>query len=713
MPFPIMSEHDFGSGGDQNKKMREAIDYAQAQYQSRIYEREQQRKLYNAYNGIIDEAEIASIVKFTGKQSKTKYVKYRLGRSKLKLLHGEFLMIPLAPQVRTINQEAQNEKMQKYQTALAMAHTKDQLQSVRNMGFDVFPGMEIPDKNNEEIWNPDNFKLTNEIIMQVIIDKFIKNKKIKRDFLLNFIDMTINGRAYGKIEMDMNNRVVYRVINPMNRLVEESAYDPLFKNTPYMGEIRYMYAHEIIQSPEFKLSSEAEKKLLQLAKDGGQYTKEDGIRKINNEYAFPVYTIEFKGFEPVRRKVSYDKDSKVPYYRILSDEYYDKNKKSIEKDIKKGLYEIETAYRQILWRTSKIMTDIYTTAEKVPHLIQIKNDDGRYDVDFNYTGYMFSTSDGEVVSIQELILELEKIYDDIRFQINKELKKLRGDVIAHDDAFIPKGKKFIDVYHGISEDGVMRFNSAAEGNVSGRDMDKQMISSIRLGSGDNLRILVEQAMEVERTMDRITGLNDNRQGLAKATMTATANVNNIEASRSVTYDLFFVMTDFMETVLMKITEKEKLHAIDEETFVFDDNQRRYLKVTKDIAFYNYYTYLSDGRMEQQIRDKLEFNFGAEINAGNLRSSDVAKFLSESSFGKALKILDNANKELAKIRREEIMAGQESKQEEIKANIEMAQEDREDRQEHDKELELLKNEAKKEQIILQKTLEATVNSDAQV
>jgi hypothetical protein len=209
-------------------------------------------------------------------------------------------------------------------------------------------------------------------------------------------------------------------------------------------------------------------------------------------------------------------------------------------------------------------------------------------------------------------------------------------------------------------------------------------------------------MNIEVTIDRITGLNENRQGLAKATMTATANTNNIEASRSITYDLFFALNDYEERVLMKMLEKQKLHLHDDD-FLFDEDDLRYLAVTKDLRFASYYPYLSDGRLEQIIREKLERTFDSEINAGNLRSSDVAKFLRESSFAKAIKILDDANKELQQIRSQEMEQSQESKNREIEANLEIAREDREDRQEHEKELVILKGEVDKEKALLTESM----------
>src|SRR5664279_2046693 len=97
MPFPEITDNDFSQGGSKNADMQAALDYAITQWESRNERRKRLEKLYNSHNGIIDLAEIESITKMTGQKSKTKYVKYRLGRSKLKQLHGEFLEISISP----------------------------------------------------------------------------------------------------------------------------------------------------------------------------------------------------------------------------------------------------------------------------------------------------------------------------------------------------------------------------------------------------------------------------------------------------------------------------------------------------------------------------------------------------------------------------------------------------------------------------------------
>lgn len=719
MPFPEITDKDYSVGGAESKDVHEILDYAVSQWESRSERRKRLDRLYNSHNGIIDQKEIDAIIKMTGKRSRTKYVKYRLGRSKLKQLHGEFLEINLTPTVRTTNRAAQNRKMEKYKTQLGLALSKPYIEKARSMGYDVFSGMQIPDLNNKQNWSISNFKLENEIAMQSIIDDKMSNERLKMQFYHNFVDMTIAAEVFGKIERDINGIDTYRTISPKFALYEENVNDPFLKRSPYLGEVRYMYKHEIMTSKEFGLTKQQQEQLKNETESYSQSDKDGSLEMIDGVVALPVYTIQWKGLEPVVTKMSPARNSDTPYLTTLSREYYEKNENKLKKEDEKyfketGKHLIDKRYREVLWVAHKIGKNIYTAAKQETDIIQVLNDNGIYNVQFDYCGMLFNTINGFRVSVQEVIYELEKIYDDIRFMMNRELRKIKGDTMLYDKAFMPKEKRFIDIIHDVSEDGIVGYDSSAEGNRSGTEADsnKVGIGAINLGQSQSLMVLLNQAMDIERVMDRITGMNDNRIGLAKATSTATANVNNIEASRSMTYDLFYFMANYIELVLEKLCEKTKINVLykgeDSRQFIFDDDQIKYLLSTKDLVFDNYGVSITDGKKERDILQRIEGLFPQEINAGLLRTKDVAKFYMETSFASAIKILDKAHEELAALRQQEERTKQETSKKQIEANIQMAQEDREDKQNHDKEMEVLRTEGKKEIEAMRAGMQATMD-----
>lgn len=719
MPFPDITDKNFSEGGTNNQSVRDILDYAVTQWESRYERRKRLEKLYNSHNGIVDKAEVDSITKMTGTRSKTKYVKYRLGRSKLKQLHGEFLEISITPTVTTTNRDAKNQKMDKYKKTLGMALSKPQMEQARKMGYDVFSGMKIPDINDKSNWSVNNFKLANEIAMQSIVNDKMVNEKLKTQFYSNFVDLTIAAEVFGKNERNADGVDTYRAIPPRFAMFEENVNDLFLSRSPYFGEVRYMYMHEILTSPEFDLEPGQKTELIGMKDQYNADEKDGAVEMMDGHPSHPVHTIQWKGLELVVCKTSPAKDSDVPYKRILSMEYYEENKSSLEKEDAKyfartGEHMLQKRYREVLWTASRIHKSIYTKARKEDFIIQRLNDNGIFQTEFDYTGMLFNTVNGFRISIQDVIYELERIYDDIRFMMNKEIRKIRGDTMIYDEAFLPKEKRFIDIMHGVSEDGVVRYNSSAEGNRAGieADSNKVGIGTINLGQSQSLIILLNQAMDIERVMDRITGMNDGRQGIQKATTTATANVNNIEASRSMTYDLFYFMVGYIERVLMKLAEKTKLNktylGLDSRQFILDEEEIKYLVNTKNLIWDNYGVSITDGKKERDILMKLESLFPAEINASEIRTKDVAKFYMETNFAAAIKILDKAHEEIARVRQDQERVSQESQQAQTQAKVEMMKEDREDRQDHDKDMEVLRGENKKELETLKGGLKATMD-----
>lgn len=710
MPFPDIVEKDFSVGGKDNLQVHEALDYAINQWNSQESRIKKINSLYDSHNGITAQDEIDSITKSTGKLSKTKYIQYRLGRTKLKQLHGEFLEINIEPTVHTTNRDALNRKMNKYKIQLGLSLAKPQIEKVRSMGYDVFSGVKIPDRKDKNAWNARNFKLTNELVMQRIVDDKMKTQRLKSIFYYNFVDVTITSEMFGKVERNINGIDTFRFIPAKYALREESISDPFLEQSPYFGEVRPMFYHEILTSKEFDLD-EDDRKLIKDLSSAGTSTETKNQQISSGMGLINTYTIQWKGLEPVYVKTSSADGSDEPYVRIISEEYYNKNKKQIEKQVREGEFTIEKYLREILWTASRIHTGIYTKAKKEKNLIQRLNENNKYNVDFDYSGMLFSTVDGVRVSVQEIIKELEKVYDAIRFQINRELKKVKGTMIAYDRAFIEKGKTLTDVIHTITEDGMVTFNSSAEGNVSGTELDsnKVGVSAINLGQNQNLLVLLQQALDIERVMDRVTGMNEGRQGLQKATTTATANVNNIEASRSMTYDLFYFMQEFIERTLTKLAEKTKINktyvGADQRQFIFDDGEEMFMMSTKGLDYDNYGISITDGKREKDILNKMEMLFPQEINAGMLRSVDVGKFWVESSFAAALKVLDNAHEELAVIRQQEIRIKQESTMKSMEQQARQVIEEREDVQSHDLDMETLRTEGKKEVLLLKESLDA--------
>ncbi len=711
MAWPDIYNEDL-STIDGEKLVKEALDYASAQYATRQPRRKEIQRGYDSFNRIITEEDkkVLNVYK-SGNTSKTPYRKYGIGRPKMKQVHGEFLEISLDPSVYTVNPEAHNRKMENYMQQMGLYHSRAHLEKQRAMGYKSMEGMKLPE-TKEGILGASQFKLANELAMQSILNDKMINEDVIDVFFENWKDLTICSEIYSRIERDIDGKEIIRYINPKHWLGEESVFDPFLERSPFTGEVRPMYPHEILSNRNWKIGKTDREKIRkgEYSADQDIHDKNTAQHKIYDSRLTNTYTIEVKTFDPVYFKVSTPKDGGVPYEVEIPGKTYRTKKDQIDRDVKNGKYKIEVYDREVMWELTKIGTDIYLPAKKLTDTIVFYRE-GKLSAESSYTGFLFNTTDGIRISLQDVLLDFEQVYDDIRFRINRELKRIKGKVLILDKAFL-ETDKISNIIEKITEDGIITINS---GNALDQGVDPRSAAGITeydLGDSQALPTLLLQAMDIERLVDKVTGMNDNRQGLTKATTTATTNINNIQASRSMTYDMFFFMGRYVTRVLMKLIQKSKLNIAydsDYRDFIYDDRTKKYIKLTKDFSLDHYGITITDGKREKEAMAKAELFFPQEINAGMLRSKDVLRFFTKSSFAEALKVLDDAAQEMTAFQQSQSRQAIDQKDRSDQNKFQMAENDREDTQEHETDMQVLRTEGEKEKIVLTKGLDSKLQN----
>ena len=701
MQFPDILNTDFKA--NDFREAKRAIDVAVSEHVAKNKRRKKFQKLYNAYNGLIKTKDFDYLTKTYGADSKTKMIDYKIGRSKIQLLIGEFLNIGFDATVSTTNRDAVVEKMDKIKETMGFMKAKPYLEDVRKThNLNIFPGVQIPDKDDRDALKGLNLKSKNEMIMQHIIDGKIKHQRIKDKLAENFINTAITSETFGVVEKDINGEDVYRPIDPEFAIYRESVKDKFLERTPYIGEVKKMYRHEILTTFR-NLKSDDRNKIAKMSENPSDYLNSGSYDIIDGNTAIPVYIIEWKIVEPVRTKENPAKESDVPYMADLSSDYYNKNQKQIDREVKRGKYKVFTKYKESLWGIVRIGNDVYIDGGELDNVIQTRLGGEKFNVQYNYSGLLHGTINSTRVSLQEMIMDLSVTYNILRFQINREIGKIKGKVFTYNREFLPKGETTESVMYKLVEDGILDYDGSQDGNIEdGRD-SSNAIKEMDLGVSQALPILVQLAIDVERTIDRITGINESRQGLTKATSTATASLQNIEASRSITYPLFYDINEYAKRVLIKLAEKTKINwewldSIKGGMLVGND-EVFFLKATKDLTNDDYGIYISDGRKEYDIKERLRNLYGVQINAGELRTHDVAEAEMQDTFVGYRKVLDDAWVEIQKNQAQQAQIREEAENKRTKMGLEIAREDREDRQQATLDEISLEGEVDKEKIIL--------------
>jgi len=69
--------------------------------------------------------------------------------------------------------------------------------------------------------------------------------------------------------------------------------------------------------------------------------------------------------------------------------------------------------------------------------------------------------------------------------------------------------------------------------------------------------MIQMKMDIERMVDRISGINEYMEGTAPVSATATQNVQAQEAGRTITSPIFYYHNLFMENLVFRVMELTK------------------------------------------------------------------------------------------------------------------------------------------------------------
>lgn len=685
------------------KWAKENIDYAIDIWQSNILSKSRRIKAgRDGYNGVVSDDSVRYLTHSVGSGDKEyrnigNFVDYKLGRTKVDLLMGEWINTPLNARVEVINRDAKSKKLDSIKTLLGLQIAKEEVKKLREIvGVDVFSGIEPPEEKSQIL----SAKTMNEKLMQIAIDFQLKKNGLKAKLAKSWQDNILISEVFGYVCMDKDGVVDYEPIDIEDAIFLEIKNDPFLERSPFYGQRKQMFVHEIINRYGYLMDNDEINTVHKISGNPTEFLVDDAGRKYfskkGSELLVDVFHIEWKSLEATHVKISPDKKNpdSEPYRKYLSHDFYEKNKKRIKKDVENGKYKIETVWKEVMWEGIRIGMDLYVGVRKVPYQIQTRKDGVKYRCMSGYTGLLFNTVNGTRVSFMELMINISHLYNVVLFQIHRELAKLKGKVLAYDEAFKPKGKTIKDILYNITNDGLYLYNSSQDGNRMRQNITVNgQIQEIDMGISQSFQQLANIKVQLEDTLDRLTGVSNNRQGMTQASSTVTNAISNINASRSITQNMFFMFGLYTEKVLTRIAEKTKLAWVymnpDEGERVIGDDGVGFFKITKEFAFDDYTAFVGDGQKDRQLREKMELAATASLNAKELRMSDYGKFLASDTTGEAISILEDGWRIVKDIQQRTEQMRSESMLQNSQIQAEMMKENREDLQAHQKDMEILK------------------------
>jgi len=591
---------------------KRVVTYAENNFTSgnRYMMRNRFRALNLSWLGIVNPAEVAVINKEYGKDLKVRYVDYNITKSKILTMHGEFIKTPMRSVVSITNKEVIVDKHRRRSYLKGMMIAKEEIAELNRKGFDPTNGM-VPPQTEEEIDKiMKDSGLKAERIMQYYLLAQTNNNKLKEKLGKCYLRAARNAETFVRVYLDHNQRVEVEPVKPENAIFEEIEGDDFLIDSRYKGQkIRMTYG----QALQKMTLTEPQKEELKLRAVGTLNVSDDYYRQnpLNN-HELDVYHIEWYMFVPKVSKVMINPATGEEEEYLYDDKTYAKKKSQIANEVKNGKYKIVTRYKKYWYEVFHVPgTDIYTNVQRVKN--QIFKWDQPWEAYSTYTGYLYGTEDGIRKGLFEELEPIKKMYNMARFQINRELYKIKGSAITYNRAFLPtddKGKplKMGVVISRLINDGVYDFNSSGAGNLGGRDIDvKDAIQVLDLGPSKSLGMLINICYNIEALLNMVSPVNDNRQGDTSASETVTNAQSDIASSMTITEPFNFGFDMFIEDVCMRICETTKLswHLHPEYALPYlNEEALADLEELKELSWYDYQPKLIDTRKEAKMRSKI-------------------------------------------------------------------------------------------------------------
>ncbi|MBP8113794.1 MAG: hypothetical protein KAY50_00485 [Chitinophagaceae bacterium] len=656
----------------QNHLCRSAIMYAIHRYNNlRNYQLSKINQLYNSFNGLINETQYMYINQTYGKDNLVRYKDYRLGRMKMELLTGEWLTRERFNKISSINPDAETSLYNDFSFQVGLKHAAPELNKLRQNGVNVLPGMEPMQMDDEDIFDLLSSKRKSTVVMQYLLDKGISTEMLWTKLANTFTDQAIASEAFFKTEIDSAGYARAREIDPREALFEESDRDPFLQRTPYIGERRLQFVHDIIaqvgltQEEYKRLNSEMETARSQTLATGTQMRR-NGFQYLNKQLAIETWSIEWMAVKPL---FIIEKPDKIggSHKKQLSDKYYNENRSQIEKDVKKGKYKIHSYPFAYVWEASLYGRDIFKGMREKPN--QIRDNSNPFLCEYSYSGLLFRTHDGVRISIFNTLDHVSELYNITMLHIRRELNKAKGKGIAYDRAFLPEGKQIEDVISRMINDGVIDIDSSTDkAQFAGGAVLANMLKEFDLGLSNNFQQLVALKQELERTTDVLTGISNSRQGNTPASMTATNAVNQIQVSRTSTEYLFHMHHEFCKKVVKKFMKCLQLsygyYHQDEAKTLLGDKAAMFLDQIKSLPLEMFDLEITDGRKETEIRQMMQQWFPQAINSGEMRVVDAMEASLAGTIDEAVGIAKRGWELIKKNEAENAQANNQAKSEQM-------------------------------------------------
>lgn len=678
------------------------LDYSQDLLRSSDYNRSLMDESFKSYNGIKTPESILYLTKTYGIQNRAKFIPYRAHSTKIKLMVGEFLTRPLNATVTTINRDAKSAKMDQLDFMYGAMEAKQEILDLKNkVGVDIMEGAPIPDGEEDPIFQKMSPKDKEESIMQIILNEQIPSLDLKQKFSNDLLNCSIASMIYGKVERDEEGETRYISIDPRDAIYEEIDGDTFLEKSPIMGCRQWMSIHDVMR--RYNFDTKQLDMLKDISNNPQSYANASNNRirySPNGGLVVEVIHIEWKSvtasyFKKMPKTVTqliFDPSEKFIYTEIDAKNYED-NKEWHDSQVQKGKYEIEVRYAEDLWEATRIggLEKLDINMRRSYFIMRSVDEPGKV-LSSSYTGFLCGTVDGKRISLMNEMENWSNIFDIVMYQILKDINKHKGTILGFNTAALGAKNTVKKINYDIVNDGFVTYDTSASGNFHGRDVSlNNILQTHDLGLSQSFGALVQFKNDILVMMDRMTGINNDREGQISASATATNTNSAIQASRTMTEPFFYGVYMYINKTLTKIVESTKItwafYKLEKGEQILGVSKFKFLKVSQEIGYKDYGVHLEDSGKYAEVKQFMRDQLNASLNAKEIRPEDALAFVWSDIASEQKAILKEGWAKIKELEGQSQQVQMQNQQQmqaaQLEQQLQLAREDREDRQLNEK------------------------------
>lgn len=666
---------------DKYQLAKEMVDLGMSIYRGMSERNQEIADLYRTYHGKYTKAELVKMTTVHGKISGTELKPYRLSKVKIDQLLGECLEVGFSMEVDTISPVEKQKKVEKQMRDKGRSYVKPIIQQMQKEGFRIYEGMNIPDYSTDMKFEGDEYRTMNEMISQRIANEKVKDALMRNVYYYAFASNVFTSEIFSRSTPDRNGNMSIEIIAPERMIYPRTVFDQFNDAAPIVGHWTPMTFADIIREFNISKDSDKYKEIAQLF--NGSTTGSSGITvPLNTDGSFNFSNVTSTGASQLTATVFYFQwryyvDKGISKKLDGSVEYIDLKDEEKVKTMKVNGESLESLRFEKIYQGAIINGQVYLGFKELENYAITRDADGRVRALYDYTCSLVKSFGGVRTSFAKVMVELSKQYDTARWMLFRELKKSRGSSIYVNKAFMAD-KNTDSILYDLEDKGVLnidskdKFDEAAEGITNG----SQVVGSVSSGQRSNLiRDLISICLDLERVQDSITGMNDSRKGTEQATTTATTAQNNLQASRSVTYDQFYFTENHMERQFTHLIQKVKsaTYAGSKEIYGYlPAEDIEYLEKSPEYFRDNFRARMVGGRRSQQIFAELSDVVKSEVAGGKRSAADFVGIKQSESLLEAEQLLKASDIRLQQIAQQSLDANNQTKlqmnQNQVQASI---------------------------------------------